>query len=332
MEAAAAADAPPVAAAAPLPATPARSPTARVCTFRRVLAVGAAAISVLLLLSLLTLLLSSRLADAAAGVRGLIQPAVVRLSSSVDELVCIASADPILLPTSRGTAEALWQLAVSLAHTGVRTHLILISQSTAACADSLHQILLHSWESGERVTASCVHIGGDKEAALPLITRERFVRHWAQLPSACQVLISHEWWAPVLDFLTAHEVGGHPGLRPTTIVNFHGGNLWSSSWMNGSVKQYSDYMLDANERMSAFLNDYLVFPNTYMQAFHADWVHSGTRFVIPNIALGLEMGLEDKDANKELPVLGVGAALSRPSRALSRARSVRGERGGAQGH
>ena len=256
----------------------------------------------LLLLVLFGMVSSSRLTEAVSSVRSFTASAL-ELTARVDELVCIASADPILMPASRGTAEALWHLAQTLAHAGLRTHVILISQSTSACADSLHQILLHSWESGERITASCVHLGSAPGVALPLVTRERFAQHWSALPSSCQVLVSHEWWAPALDFLAAGLLGANASLLPTAVANFHGGNLWSISWRNASLVKYADLVMDASERMSAHLNHHLVFPNGYMRDLHAGWAHTGDQLVIPNIA-GLVGGGRAQGGGPQ-PVLGV---------------------------
>ena len=101
-------------------------------------------------------------------------------------VVCVATADPVLLPGSRGTAEALWQLAVSLAHAGIKTHLILISQEYEICAQSIHKILLHAWETGNFISASCAFVG-DSAGAFPLVARARVAKHWSTLQSPCQV-------------------------------------------------------------------------------------------------------------------------------------------------
>ena len=132
-------------------------------------------------------------------------------------------------------------------------------------------------------------------------------------------------------------------LRPTRVCTLipagRAGNVWSSSWKNLSKLSYGDFVLDANERICAFLNHHIVFPSNYMRAYHREWAHSGKLLVIPNVAHGMEKRLS-KESAESAPVLGIGAStvcrsplVSLRVRSLhsTASASLRGKCGGPKG-
>jgi hypothetical protein len=128
----------------------------------------------------------------------------------------------------------------------------------------MDKILVHTLQNHKNLffTTSCAFVG-DQEDTAPLVARSRVAKHLSvDLRSPCQVLISHEWWSPLQDILANQFVGtGKSALLPVSIVNVHGGNVWSSSWKNQSLLSFGDYLLDANERIGFSLNRYIVFPS-----------------------------------------------------------------------
>jgi hypothetical protein len=112
--------------------------------------------------------------------------------------VCIASADPLLLAGSRGTGEALWNLAVTLSEAAIRVHIVIIAPEHGLCVESAHQIFVSRLNVRRRITSSCAFIG-DGSASHPLIVRARVAAHFESLTTACDVVVSHEWWGCAAD-------------------------------------------------------------------------------------------------------------------------------------
>jgi glycosyltransferase involved in cell wall biosynthesis len=199
--------------------------------------------------------------------------------------VCIASADPMLVPASRGTAEALWNLAHELDSQGVSVHIILLSDNHETCLHSIENMMLAS----RSVLASCAYTGGAPGSFL-YRPRSSLLKHMSQRALGCSVLISHEWWTPLQDLLTERyfALGDDAKLPSAVVMNVHGGAQWSNSWSNSSVLRYIDVVEDADERAGAFLADAVVFPTPYMSDYHtARWALPVARHVIPNIVLNL---------------------------------------------
>jgi glycosyltransferase involved in cell wall biosynthesis len=235
-----------------------------------------------------TLLLLAVLAQAALLIGlpeylDVVAPWVARLREAPH--VCITTADPVLLASSRGTAEALWNLASTLADAKISVHIIIIAPQYQLCVDSSHNIFIEAHRRKHRITSSCAFIG-DKSGSYPLIVRSRLAKHFSHLKSMCHVLISHEWWAPLQDVLAADLLTGHT-TAPVSIVNVHGGTIWASSWESLTQHKYSDWLQDSDERVSTFLSDFLVFPNSYMHNFHETRWRLPQAQVVPNIVLGL---------------------------------------------
>jgi hypothetical protein len=86
----------------------------------------------------------------------------------------------------------------------------------------------------------------------------------------------------------------------------------SSSWQNASQRAFADWLLGADERVAARLCDYAVFPNTYMQDYHARWALPGDAHVIPNIVLtvGGSGSTPAALAGREQPVSGLAYVSS----------------------
>jgi glycosyltransferase involved in cell wall biosynthesis len=205
--------------------------------------------------------------------------------------VCIASADPMLVPASRGTAEALWNLAHELDRHGVSVHIILIAELYETCVRSMHKIMFVAGS----IRTSCAHTGEGnslprESAAFMYRPRSSLLRHFREHALSCTLLISHEWWTPLQDLLTERYLHLDDGSLPqSVIVNVHGGAKWSSSWSNASGARYVDVVEDADERVGALLADSAVFPSEYMLQYHTTvWALPATRRVIPNVVLDLE--------------------------------------------
>jgi glycosyltransferase involved in cell wall biosynthesis len=199
--------------------------------------------------------------------------------------VCIASADPMLVPASRGTAEALWNLAHELDSQGVSVHIILLSDNHETCLHSMESMMLAS----RSIVASCAYTGGEPGSFL-YRPRSSLLKHLKQRALGCSVLLSHEWWTPLQDLLTERyfALGDASKLPSAVVMNVHGGAQWSKSWSNSSVLRYVDVVEDADERAGAFLADAIVFPTPYMSEYHtARWALPAARHVIPNIVLNL---------------------------------------------
>ena len=199
--------------------------------------------------------------------------------------VCIATADPPLLPFSRGTAEALWNLAYELDRHGVAVHVIVMGDSHEACARTLENVMV----AARGVMASCAFTGGAPGSFL-YTPRSSLLKHLRQRALGCTVIISHEWWTPLQDLLTERFFALGDGKVPhAALVNVHGGARWSRSWSRAATLRYVDVVEDADERAGAFLADGVVFPSEYMREYHAQhWALPSAQLVVPNIVRDLD--------------------------------------------
>ena len=207
-------------------------------------------------------------------------------SRGQSQSVCIMSADLFLVPTSRGTADALMNLAFKLLKEQLPVHLVLVSSKHELCLQSINAVTVRAHSLKRQVTATCV-IVDDSKGTLPLTVQASVSKHFQKLGDTCSLLITHEWWSLHLDLLVmrtfpaSQDLGWH---LPFTIVNVHGGTMWSSSWANLTQRAVADYILDSKERACAALSDALVFPNQYMHDYHAKrWALPSVNTIIPNI-------------------------------------------------
>lgn len=202
--------------------------------------------------------------------------------------VCLVTADLPLLPGSRGTAAALWSLGVALVRSGLRVHLVLASHSRDDCDASAARAAALS-PPGGRLTTSCALVAARPEEA-PLEAHVAVRARLDALLPGCSVVVTHEWGALAIDHLVERAfpsgAGGAAALPPT-LLNFHGGTFWSSSWARLGDRAAADWASDAAERVCSALCDAAVFPNDYMRFFHADaWPLPPSRGVVPNIGEG----------------------------------------------
>ena len=207
-------------------------------------------------------------------------------SKRLSQSVCIMSADLFLVPTSRGTADALMNLAFKLLKEQLPVHLVLVSSKHELCLQSINAMTVRAHSLKRQVTATCV-IVDDSKGTLPLTVQASVFKHFQKLGDTCSLLITHEWWSLHLDLLIVRTfpASNDPTWRlPFTIVNVHGGTMWSSSWANLTRRAVADYILDSKERACAALSDALVFPNQYMHDYHAKrWALPSVNKIIPNI-------------------------------------------------
>ena len=216
--------------------------------------------------------------------------------------VCIATADPPAVSTSRGTAEALLNVAQSLAARGNKVHVLVVSSQPKVCLASVHKIAF----SSAAITSSCVLTDGDSSSFL-FAPHARLLAHLSVHKIKCDVLITHEWWALGMDIL-ASRFFGEPQLPEVVVVNVHGGVRWSGSWQPSTELRYIDVVEDTSERIGAFLADRVVFPTDYMREYHESrWqIPPKNALTISNIAYGYDLSR----GNKWTPFAGIAYAGS----------------------
>ena len=135
--------------------------------------------------------------------------------------VCLFTADPLLVPSSRGSAEALWNLVVSLSRRGHNVHALVLTHQSQ-CLASLNSLAFTTLG----VSASCEHTGGGGDAAFLHAVRSKALQHTEKHSLACDVFLAHEWLAPLHDVLVSRllEPEKHTRLgRGRAVVNVHGG-------------------------------------------------------------------------------------------------------------
>ncbi len=76
-------------------------------------------------------------------------------ADAVKRSVCIISADLFLVPSSRGTADALWNLALTLTKAPLPVHLVLVATTHELCLQSINSVVVHARELEVRISASC---------------------------------------------------------------------------------------------------------------------------------------------------------------------------------
>ena len=213
--------------------------------------------------------------------------------------VCVLTGDPLLTPVSRGTAEGFTRIAYLLAAKGFLVHVVLLFRvhSQSQCTVSQQSITQHL----RGVMSSCAVMHGDG----PLAAASASHAHIENL--FCDVILSHEWWAPSLEvghdrLLFPERQDGRP--HPVLVNNFMGGLLWSVSWDVEHRFTVADWIQEYKEREGAFIADFTVFSNTYHMNYHVDrgWAIPGKKMVGPNI-LPFEFGRSSQSLATE-PITG----------------------------
>lgn len=210
---------------------------------------------------------------------------------------CIVTADFWGLPTAGGTATAMELLARQLMHKtpgGGSPHFVGVADACGndlkASFDKLH---LDLKAGGAKATLLC---GLDYVAITrPYEAAGMAVLDWlVNTPDGrqCDIVHTHEWGGLALPWVTAARFSqrgnrlyrnSQPSLPPT-LVQLHGGMLWSTQNME-RPEDVMSLRIDAAERASVELADALSGPSRYIVDWYAarGWRLPKPRFFIPNV-------------------------------------------------
>lgn len=210
-----------------------------------------------------------------------LQRALARAPLNGTARVCFVSGDPLLIPSSRGTAAAFTNLAALLLDAGHHVHAIVVSDSHEVCLASMHALV----NELPGATATCAFVNGAPQHVAPATV----AKHLKWLSVRCTVLVTHEWWSPLLSLQTARLLPD-AGDAPYVVTNVHGGAYWSATWENVTSRRYAVWQEDYSELMGTALSEAVVFPCNYMRDFHYSRFHfPGVQATIANIdALAVE--------------------------------------------
>lgn len=189
--------------------------------------------------------------------------------------------DPLLIPSARGTAAAFTNLAALLLDADYLVHVVVVSGSHEVCLASMHGLV----NELPGATATCAFVSGAPQH----VAAATVAKHLKWLMVRCTVLVTHEWWAPLLSLQTARLLPD-AGDAPFVVTNVHGGAYWSATWERVPSRRYAVWQEDYSELMGSALSEAVVFPCDYMRVFHnRRFRFPGRQETIANIdALALE--------------------------------------------
>jgi glycosyltransferase involved in cell wall biosynthesis len=205
--------------------------------------------------------------------------------------VCIVSADPFFLPSSRGTAGALLQVALLAQSASFSVSVLSLAETPEDCK-SAHK---RYSSSKHAFSFDCVHLSNPQSHPWHIWRSwGRYRRYLHTSGTSCRVIITHEWWGlaqtvairTFLGTLLPPSMSAAAASSPMAriIVNVHGGYEWATS-----IAPYSrvgDFMMDAEDRAGTAVADAIIFPTQYMHDFHRDqrkWVMPEDVRIISNL-------------------------------------------------